>query len=98
MQTFQICVSNRAQLVLISSLIEPHIKVIVPQLLNVFPLLLCHTDTLLSVPKSTEIDGFLLQLSTAITGFIHTSSRISPLRLESISALVEICLLSGASA
>lgn len=56
--------------------------------------LLLSTDTLLNVPKLTVIDGFLFQLPTAVTGFIHTSTRIS--FLESNSALVEICLLSGA--
>lgn len=86
------------QLVLISSLIEPHMKVIVPQLLNPSPALLCHTDTLLDVPELTKIDGFLFQLPTAITGFIHTSIRtlhqLSPPRLESIFVLVELYLLS----
>lgn len=84
---------HRELLVLVSSLTEPRNHAPAPRPLS--PLFLRRTDTLLSVPGLTEIDGFLFQLPTAITVFIHTAVRICPLELESISALMEICSLSG---
>lgn len=66
-------VSNRAQLFLINSLIEPHIEVIV-----LSPPLCCYSDVL---PELTQRDGFLFQLPEAITAFIHTSTRISFLKV-----------------
>lgn len=69
----EIHVSNRAQLFLINSLIEPHIEVIV-----LSPPLHCCSDVL---PELAQIDGFLFQLPEAITAFIHTSPRISFLKV-----------------
>lgn len=69
----EIHVSNRAQLFLINSLIEPHIEVIV-----LSPPLLCCSDIL---PELTQRDGFLFQLPEAITAFIYTSTRISFLKV-----------------
>lgn len=62
---------NRGSLVLVWSLIEPHIKVIVPQLLNRPPPYLSHSGSLLSALTAAEIKGFLFQLSADITGFIY---------------------------
>lgn len=57
-------------LVFVWSLIEPHIKIIVPRLLRPPPPHLSRVDTLLSILTGAEINGFLFQLSTDIIGFI----------------------------
>lgn len=60
-------------LVFVWSLIEPHIKIIVPRLLHPPPPYLSHVDTLLSILTGAEINGFLFQLSTDIIGFYLNS-------------------------
>lgn len=41
------------------------------------------------------MDDLLFQLLTAITGFIHTSTSVRPPRLEGISALKDVPVISS---